>query len=319
MSCLDNIISIPECNSEASLSGLDITNLPGITIKQAASIAQEKYMSGINLIRQARTRALQQIQSDLISYLQGNRYAPSLITKSWSTLATKYATVKVATDLGDYRGIVIKAQQRNCGLKKLHIQNVYIKAAHTGTLILRIEDGELSYPYPFESVDGSISKVVVNFTSETDEIHLLLPDSIDVYSVLPNCQCGGNNLPKSDCATVRGYYNGTETKAEGFGIWADVQCKCDYSLLMCMLATQGIMGEIVLYKTGVNIMDERLKTDRLNYFTTYGDEEAAQTKAEWNAEYGEKWNTLIAALPGLLPTVDKCGCIECGTSRKANI
>jgi hypothetical protein len=85
------------------------------------------------------------------------------------------------------------------------------------------------------------------------------------------------------------------------------------------LATDGLLGEVVLYKTGINIMDERIKTDRINYFITYGQPEAEKTLKEWNKEYTEKWNTLITALPTLLPRIDKCGCLECGNYRAANV
>lgn len=319
--CLDNIISIPDGCGEGdmSLSGFSISDLPGITIKQSAEIASEKFVSGIELLRDARRRALLQIRNDLFGFLQGNGYVPNLVQRTWNTLDRRDGTIKVASNLGDYRGVVIKAKQKNCLLRKLHIPYVYVKANHTGALVLRIEDGDNSYPYTFDSVAGSISKIAVNFTAETDEVYLLLPDVLDVYSILPNCQCGGSNTPKSDCAKVVGYYNGIETKSEGFGVWAEVQCKCDYTYLLCQLATDGLMGEVLLYKTGVNIMDERMKTERLNYFTTYGQVEAEKIKEEWTLLYNEKWNTLIASLPAFLPRIDKCGCIECGNYRAANV
>jgi hypothetical protein len=319
LSCLEKIISVPdECNEEVSLSGYSITDLPGITIKQSAAIASEKFISGINLLKDARRRAIMQISNELVSFLQGNGYAPKTVKSIWNSLDKRDGSLKPATNLGDYRGIIIKARQKNCGLQKMHIPYVYVKAQYTGTLILRIEDGESSYPYSFDSVEGSISKIAVNFTAAGDEIYLLLPDSVSVYSVVPNCQCGGSSA-KSDCAKVLGYYNGIETKSEGFGIWADVQCKCDYSYLLCQLATEGLAGEIALYKTGINIMDERIRTDRLNYFTTYGQAEAESIKAEWTAIYNEKWNSLIASLPKLLPALDRCGCIDCGNYRTANV
>ncbi|HYD19944.1 MAG TPA: hypothetical protein VEB40_00610 [Flavipsychrobacter sp.] len=321
LSCLDNIVSIPDgcMETETSLSGFSITDLPGVTIKLGAAIADEKFVSGLNLLKDARRRAILQIRNDLLGYLHGNGYVTQSVQRTWSTLDRRDGSLKAATSLGDYRGIVVKSQRRNCGLRKLHIPYTYIKANHTGSLVLRIEDGEHSYPFSFDSVAGSISKVAVNFTAESDEVYLLLPDVLDVYSVVPNCQCGGSTTPKSDCAKVVGYYNGIETKSEGFGIWAEVQCKCEYSYLLCQLATEGLFGEVLLYKTGVNIMDERTKTDRLNYFTIYGTEEAEAIRQEWTELYNEKWNSLITSLPGLLPRLDKCGCIECGNYRAANI
>lgn len=317
--CLNDIISVPDCDNEESLSGFSVNDLPGITIKSAAQVASEKFMSGINLIKDAKRRAILQVRNDVVTFLQANGYVPSIARGVWSTLDKRDGSLKAATSLGDYRGIVVKSQQKNCLIRKIHLPAVYVKANYTGSLTLVIEDGEKSYTYAFDSVAGSISKVYVNFTAETDEVYILLPDTVDVYSVTPNCQCGGRSTPKSDCAKVMGYYNGIETKSEGFGIWADVVCKCDYDNLLCYLATNGMLGEIVLYKTGVNIMDESIKTDRLNYFTTYKRDEAEATKAEWSNIYAEKWNTLIQALPNVLPTIDKCGCIDCGSRRMANI
>lgn len=318
LECLDNIISIPECGEQESLSGRSITDLPGIGITQAANIASEKFMTGLNLLRDARRRAILDIQTDLIGFLQGNGFVPKIFQKTWSTLYKLTGGTVEGTDIGDYRGIVLKTQVKNCLLKKLYIPYVHIYPAYTGTVVLRIEDGENAYPYTVQLVAGEPIKVRVNFTAVTDEVYILLPDYVGVYSVTPNCQCSSTHA-KSDCAKVIGYYNGIETKSEGFGIWADVQCKCDYGYILCQLATDGMLGEIVMYKTGVNIMDERLKTDRLNYFTTYGREEAVGIKAEWQQEYVARFNRMLDAMGSYLPRIDKCGCIECGSYRIANV
>lgn len=318
MGCLDNIISIPDCNEIPSLSGFSITDLAGITVKKAANVATEKYMTGLNLLKDVRRKAVLEVKNDIIKFMQSNGLAPMTITSTWNTKDVSSSSVKLATNLGDFRGIVVKSQKRNCLIKKIHIKTVYVMADYDGELILRVEDGEFSYPYPFTSVSGVTNRININFTAEGDELYLLLPDTVDVFHVLPNCQCSGNQK-KSDCAKVIGYYNGIETKTEGYGIYADVQCKCVYDYILCQLSTDGLLGEAVMYKAGVNIMDEQIKGDRLNYFTTYGRVQAEMTKAEWENKYIELWNGLIQALPKWLQRVDNCGCIECGSERRANI
>lgn len=139
--------------------------------------------------------------------------------KTWSTLDKRDGSIKLATNLGDFRGIVVKKRRQQKGA--LFIPYIYIKSDHTGALVLRIEDGEHSYPFTFDSVAGSISKVGVNFNASGEEVHILLPDVIDVYSVQPNMQIG--MLPKCDFATCVGYCNGLETEGESFGIWANVE------------------------------------------------------------------------------------------------
>lgn len=318
LACLEHIISIPGCGNEESLSGYSITDLTGISIKQSANVATEKHVSGLNLLRDVRRRAYMAVRNDVITFLKGNGYIANSTTSAWSTMELRDGSIEAATSAGDYRGIVIKKTQRGSVLHKMHIPYVMVKAAHTGTLLLRVEDGENAITYPFESVSGSISKVKINYTAESDVVYLLLPDTIDVYSVKPNCSCGGSSTPKSKYFTTKGYYNGIETKQEGFGIWTDVVGKCEYDYLLCYLATDGLLGEIVMYKAGVFIMDEQIKSDRFNYYTVYDKEQAAQTGQEWENHYRERFNTLVQSLPKILPNIDPL-CIDCRSRRIANV
>lgn len=316
--CIDNIISIPDgCSESTSLSGFSIFDLPGISIKRANKIADEDYVNGITLIRDKNRIALLKIKNDIIAYLQGNGYYASTIKSIWQTKSEVRTTTISAGTAGQYRGIVLYTKQKNCLLNKMFIPAVYVKTNVTGELVIRVEDGVNYYNFAYDSIAGSTLRVPINYTAETDEVKIMLPSDTVVYSIEPNCQC--NRKPKSDCATVMGISNNTVTKTESYGIYADVQCVCDYTSLLCHFAKMGLMGEIVLYLTGALIAEEATMTDRLGFETTYGKEQWEQKKGEWLHEYGQKWNTLIASMPGMLPKLDKCGCIECGTYKAANV
>jgi len=313
--CLQNIISLREiCDeTEESLSGFDLFDLPGMSIRQAADIADEGYISGKALLKDKRRIATLKIKNDLIKYLQGNDFIPHLITNVFRSGALRRggeAYIVQPLNNEGWRGTTLYPVRSECKLRKLLVTTVYLKTDFTGPAVLRITDDNDVYDYDVELHEGAIDAIEVNFVSEgTRTLEILLPDSIGVYSVKPDCGCGGT---ANDCARIMGSMGSTTTTNEGFGVWADVQCFCDYDQLLCALGRQGLMGEILMYATGVEVMDERLKTDRLNYFTIYGRDEAKETKSEWSFKYNEAWNSLIGALPKLLPHIDRCGCIDCG-------
>lgn len=312
--CLQSIISLREICDEPteSLSGFDLFDLPGMSLTQAADIADAEYVTGKALLIDKRRIALMKIKNDLIGVLQSNDYIPQTVANIFRTGTLRRdrdAYIVQPLNNDSWRGNVIYANRADCALRKLYITEVYIKSDYDGPTTLRITDDTNVYDYDITLTAGAINAITVNFKAEGKTVELLLPDTIAVYSVNPNCGCGGQ---ANECARILGTFGAATTNTEGFGIWADVQCACDYDHLLCQLGRQGLLGEILMYKTGIEIMDERLKTDRLNYFTTYGREEAKETKAEWYREYVDKWNILINSLPGVLPTVDRCGCIECG-------
>jgi hypothetical protein len=315
--CLQQIISIKDaCNpNPKTLSGYDLSDLPGINVRAASNIADEDYVTGKALLADKLRLAIMEVRTDILQFLQGNEYITQSVSALFRTGELRTGTqdgLIIAQNGNGWRGVSIFNNRPECNLRKLFISEIYIKTDYSGVTTLRIEDGDEYYDYEVTLHAGKIDAIEINFTASKNTVSILLPDNIAVYSVNPNCGCGDK---KNDCARVLGIVGPVTTNAEAYGIWADVQCKCDYDYLLCQLATQGLLGQIVLHATGVKIMDEQLKTDRLNYFTIYGEDKAESIKAEWSSIYAEKWNVLIASLPGILQTIDQCGCIECGGSK----
>lgn len=317
--CLNKIISIRGCDDETSLSGFDLFDLPGISLPMAASIADPGYVQGKALLKDKRRLALLKIKNDLMKFLHAHGFIANLFSSLWRSGEYRSRIVEAGT-AGEYRGLIFYTKQEGkkaCNLRRMFIPAVYVKSNHSGDTILTIVDGPNEYDYDITLYAGKTVKVNVNFRAEYEDVMILLPSDIEVYSADPYCDCPDK---KSDCVKVLGINNNVTNTSETYGITADVQCECDYDLLLCSLASKGLMGEVVLYKTGVEIMDERLKTERLNYFTTYGHDEAKSILREWEGKYGDAWNTLIAALPQTLPQIDGCGCLSCGgTKIRANI
>lgn len=325
--CFDNIISIKDpCATyteqdpaPSSTSGYDLFDLPGISLKKANMIADEDYQNGLNLLKDKRRLAILSVQSELLAVMNANGMVAKTATEVFSTAGEFRNTLTTGTGLA---GIRITNKVTNCALKKMNIQNVYV-APVTNVDVevdLLIIDGGITYTYPIIVKPNKTTRVNVNIQAKTSSVYIYLSSAFvpNRYSINPNCGCGSG---ANSCAAVVGINNGTvEDRNESYGVWADVVCECDYSNLLCALSANGLMGEIVLYKTGVNVMDEALKTDRLNYFTIYGKEDAQATKTEWENIYREKWNLLVASLRQSIVNIDRCGCVDCsGVSIRSNI
>lgn len=318
--CLTNIISIKGfCDTDDSLSGVDLFDLPGLSKEKAASISDTKYTSGKVLLEEKVRIATQKLKTDMMAFLWGNGYVGSSIDAIYKTgdLRTSDRLIP-PSNAGDFRGVNIQSVLLSrCILKKLFVSYVYVKSNEDIETTLRIEDGEDQYDYTVTLHAGAIDRIKINQTFQSGNVSILLPDSLEVYSVEPDCGCGKKS---NGCAKVYGIAQNVATNQDSYGIWADVQCICDYEQLLCQLATIGLLGEILKYGAGVEIMDEAIKTDRLSYITVYGKEDAQATKQEWSAEYASLWNTLINSLHKVLPNIDKCGCIQChGTQILSNV
>lgn len=320
--CLQNIISIKDpcdpLNTPQSLSGFDLFDLPGLTYKSASQVADSDYVSGLNMLRDKRRLAILKIKNEIFTWLQYGNYIPNSNTDIYRTgelRRMRDSKVIPASTGNGKRGAVVYGTNPPSALKKVRITDVYIKSDYTGNTKLYVEDGATTYEYLIALNAGKINAISLNFSADTDEVRLVLADNIPVYSVDPNCSCGDK---KSSYAKTAGIDSGATNTQESFGIWADVSYSCDLDYLLCQLSRNTIFGEMMLYLTGALVMDERLKTDRLNYFTIYGQEEAEKIKDEWMLEYGSKWNTLIQSLPNLLPKMDHSGCIQCKGVRIAS-
>lgn len=324
--CLDNIISIKDpCVDYSttalptSYSGYDLFDLPGISFKKANLIADEDYLTGLNLLNDKRRLAILSIHSELMAVMNANNFRVRTVTDMFNTVGElRSSYVNIGSKLA---GIRITNKVYTCSIKKLKIENVYIGVrVETDTEVnLIIKDGATTYTYPITLKAGKTTRIRPGIFITQSECDIYIQNGSALYrlSINPNCGCGSN---RSGCAAVTGLLDTTTNTNESYGIWADVVCECDLSTILCALSGNSLLGEIVLYKTGVNILDEGLKTDRLNFFTIYGKEEMKETKIEWENIYREKWNLFIQSLRQSLTNVDRCGCVDCyGLRIAANV
>lgn len=324
MSCLDNIIQIGDCDT-ASLSGLDLFDAPEISLKTLADTANEEYVSGLALANAKYDLAKTLVKNDVISALALNNITPIINDTYYQTGTFKTGTVLTAAALE--RGQTIYRTSQRGTLRKMiiHTIKVYPFATVNG-VNLRIYD---SYPndgtgtvttYSVNLVANQVNEFDVDYTVLGRYARVVLDDtSVAVASSYLTCMTGcGGSLP-NDCGFTKGW-NGTKeiSAKEGYGIIVDFSCRCDYDELLCGLA-RTFIGEIVWLKTRILLMQEHLKTDRLNNWIVYDRTEAKDFLNDLENEYQTKWNVFYKSMPTLLTTY-RDDCLQCkGIQWKANI
>jgi hypothetical protein len=319
---LNNIISVRDVNcsdcENASLSGLDLMDAPEISVLNLAHIANEEYVTGLNLAKKKVEQASVLVRNDLMSVLAANNVMPNLSNKTYSSGEFKTAVTFPAE--AKERGLTVYKNSRIKGtLRKLKIQHVNIYALTDATdAVLKIYD---------DYAGGTVSTYNVNITANqvntfnvayeikgTFARVLLDGTDIPVVSSFLTCYTGCNGSMPNDCGYTKGWYDDKEISGkEGFGVNVDFSCECDYEQLLCDLSKTYI-GEIVWLKARVLLMEEHLRTNRLNNWVVYGREETEKYLTDVENQYREKWQVFVNAMPGILKQF-KDDCFVCNGVR----
>ncbi len=321
MSCIDNIISVRDIsNNEAvtSLSGLDLMDAPEISILNLAKIANEEYVTGLNLARKKAAQAALLVRNDLLSALAANNVIPNIAAKSYTTGEFKPAVTFPAE--AKERGVTLYKNKRIRGaLRKLRIQKVHVYAlAAAEDVNLKIYDdyaGGVVSTYKVNLAANEVSTFNVAYEVKGSFARVLLNGTdVPVASSYLTCFTGCNGTMPNDCGYTKGWYDDKEISSkEGFGINLEFSCECDYEQLLCDLGKTYI-GEIVWLKARILLMEEHLRTNRMNNWVIYGREETQQYMTDVENQYREKWKVFIGAMPGILNQF-KDDCLVCNGTR----
>lgn len=317
MSQLQNIISVRDVCAEeqvVSLSGLDLMDAPEISAKNLANIANEEYVTGLNLARKKVTQATILVRNDLMSALAANKVMPNIIAKKHTTGEFK-TTINYPAEAKE-RGLTLYKNRKMKGaLRKLVIHNVHIYSlANVDGAVLKIYDDYAGGTVSTYNVDVEANKVNtfnVEYELKGSFARVLLDGTnVPVAGTYLTCFTGCNGAMPNDCGYTKGWYDNKEiTSKEGFGVNLEFSCACDYEQLLCDLA-QTYIGEIVWLKSRVLLMEEHLRTNRLNNWVVYGRDETREYLTDIENQYREKWQIFINAMPVLLKQFND-DCLNC--------
>lgn len=319
MSQLQNIISVRDVCAEqqaTSLSGLDLMDAPEISVKNLANIANEEYVTGLNLARKKVEQATVLVRNDMMSVLAANKVMPNLVTKKYTTGEFK-TSINYPAEAKE-RGVTLYKNRKIKGvLRKLVIHNIQVYSLTDASgVALKIYDdyaGGMVSTYNIDLEAGKANTFNVEYELKGSFARVLLDGTnVPVTGTYLTCFTGCNGTMPNDCGYTKGWYDNKEISSkEGFGINLEFSCVCDYEQMLCDLA-QTYIGEIVWLKSRVLLMEEHLRTNRLNNWVVYGREETREYLVDIENQYREKWQLFINAMPGLLKQFND-DCLNCNS------
>jgi hypothetical protein len=317
MSCLDTIIGIDRKCNDISLSGLYVFDAPEISTKNIANIVNEDTVNGKALIAEKITLAKTLIYNDFMSIVTSNGFIAQLSDHHYQS-GEFDITKTYAAEANKERGLILKRVGQR-GIRGTVIYNVYVYplADKTDAELNIYEDynGGIVSTYTVDLVANEVNTFEINHKLKGSYAKVLLDGTdLPVVSSKLTCTTGCSGRKPNDCGNTAGYYNGKELSSkEGFGINIDFGCVCDYEQFLCEIS-KTYLGEIFWLKVRVMILEEAIRSNRLNNWVIYQGDELKDYAIDIENQYRDKWNTFVAALPNILRN-SKDACFDCRNFR----
>lgn len=315
LTCTENIVGLHGVCGGAdteSLSGYFVDDYPGITIRNAAMLNDEKTITGYKYLVDLRKRAMMRMNNDILAYINSKYRVNSIPGESWHTGEFKNNILSAGT-LGQFRGIVGYKQKPECKFYKIVLTSIRLRLNYSGPVTVTINDtAGFSYSATTTVTAGVIKQLNLNKVIEGNEVQILIPSQIPAFSTSVSCGLGCGGTPINNCVRINGVSNGSLNTSEAFGVSADFICQCDLSKITCDLATNGLIGQAAFELCGAMFYDEATKTGRLNYMTIYQSEKMEAISKEAFDNYEKYLNNAFLGLRHYLTQRDgNCGCIDC--------
>lgn len=277
MGCLNNLIGIQSgCDSVVSESGLNISDLPGMSIKLADSIITNEDVSGKKLIEEKISFAQKYLIADIRNFLQGKFKLNSILSAETAGIY-KDDNETVAAIAGRLRGIRIQVNEYN--YTETQISRIGIKLTEEITdsiFIYDLTSGILLDEIEFTSVADQVVYIDVNKKYKSNNqrqslfvcIDASLSDQYDTFSGQRGCSsCNKSNLVSWNTsgyiavASQKTDSNFIASSSTG-GLTVDYNVSCDLERFICSMS-QSIAWPL-LYKAGAEILKELKYSHNLN-------------------------------------------------------
>lgn len=324
MNCLTDYIGLRGCTDSDPLSGLYINDLAGINLKSMDAIADNEQITYAGVWSAVQKRAQMKLLSAVQSVFK-SRYKLKTINQSFAIPKDLTGTSITIAD-SDYSGIQIDA---SCGeqiefvtsnLMFISVQSlsVFFGAAWDNSVCnYRVVDAftnEVLASGTFQPSVGFTGWYQINinqrfFTSMVNvEVSTRgrVTETVDINQTNSwGCGCMGNIFGCDCCAWVRGIIDGDTNESYTNGVVAIMTIGCSFEGLICNNLNTFDSSYINLL--ALELMIERIYTDRMNRYTTIGKEEARELRDYYQVEF-DKY--LQLAIDGINLDQFDC-CLEC--------
>lgn len=307
MQCLEGYIGVGvNCQTEASVSGKYLTDLAGVTLQNIDAVANANQLSFFGVFADVQKRAISRLSKDVLSYMK-TQYDLKKVLNTYTTGGELGDTV---SSLNKKHGLQIQSFNCESELLRFYVSKVYLYALEVKeTTITIYSDEVLLYTKTFTTSAGW-NEVYVNRTFDSLDL-IVAYDSAPFDNVkdleftndLCDCDC-------NDCEVV--FKKGIEydvitdvtQKNNTYGLKADVSLRCSYDAILC--GNIDVYADAYLYALGIELMRERIYSDRVNRFTTVDKKRAEELLQLYTADYTDFLQTANDTVH-----LDNDTCIDC--------
>jgi hypothetical protein len=305
MNCLENLVGV-RCAGTTSTSGLYIEDLEGMNLKNAANIADSRYVSGLELLQKkikfAEKGLLQDIEGAFLPYFRINSFLDEIKIGHFKS---NYLTTSA-----NQRGVKIKT--RSSRLLKIRIQKIELDFQETlQSGQIKILDGNEITLFDFTTDSSGKAVLLPEYLSKTNEVFVVLEDNTFTPrdgQIKNGCHC----YSKSTEFLIGWGWNNNSQTTSSFGISVDALAECNNEEIICLISSR--LGFPLLYKSGIEIVKEWISSDRLNPVTMIDDGTEEFLLEEFSRQYKRSLKILIETLPSLMARIDEV-CVVCSQSR----
>jgi len=307
MKCFEGYIGVGlSCQSEISESGKYITDLPGVTLQNIDAIADKDQLTFSGVFKDVEKRAISRISKDVLSFMK-SQYN---LKKSVKTYSSSDRITGNESSLNSYDGINIYTDFDDSELLRFHVSKVYLYALSVEETTVKIfGQDDLLYEKTFTTVTGW-NEIYINKAFDYCNLNIVYDTS--VFDEVPNL------VIESDfCACVIDICNDCEIKHRGVsisestsygsnthGIKVDVSLRCTHDAIIC--ANIDMYSDAYLYALGIELMRERLASDRVNRYTTVDKKRAEELLTMFTSDYISFLDTANNSVH-----IKNDACIEC--------
>lgn len=307
MTCLEDYIGVGvNCQTETSESGKYLTDLAGVTLQNIDAVANANQLSFFGVFADVKKRAISRLSKDVLSFMK-TQYN---LKKVLNTYTTGGELAETLSSLNKKQGVEIKSYNCESDLLRFHVSKIYVYALEAVTTTVTIHSEEnLLYTKTITTTVGW-NEVYVNRTFDSlclviayDSAPFTNVKSLPFADDICDCDCTDCEIVWKKAIqydTIDSVVQTTDT----YGLKVDVSLRCSYEAILC--ANIDVYGDAYLYALGMELMRERIYSDRVNRFTTVDKKRAEELLQLYTNDYTEFLQTANDTIH-----LDNDLCIEC--------
>lgn len=297
MECLKGYIGLRGCGLDTAVAY--INELPGISLRTIDNVADSEQVNYLGVWQDIESRSLRKFKTDVNNTLN-TKYRLNKVSETYNLGNEVDTTTTEAGIVGEYRGFY--AEYFGSSLNVINVQSISVYSdgtnANKTVKIYEVSDTNIFYELfsvTLNLVDGW-NLIPVNKQFAIREMFVGV-ENLTSVKTKPKYLDTGNVYIKA--ATYDGTLvkNGTDTH----GVSAIFSLGCEWDAFVCNNKAQFTQALLMLY--GVELMNERIHSQRLNQYTLFGADKARELRDNFVEQYQTE---LLNVLNSLDFDCDEC-------------